>query len=225
MHTEWRCDSDGAVLPLHVPRHINAPIVEAARARVVAGAAEPLPMWSPWPMLPGWTITGVGWVGDDRSGVRATVVACSGPCPVEHGPADILIIAEEPGVGLGPRFAGIPGPDPGPFLERVPAVTEHGWLGGTDGRRRPGATAGDADMAGQAKVRADGWPTPLWLVKSPEDRCAYAGEARGLWLYLISWPAVAGYVLAEDLLLHDLVESLPSQLLYGAPAPNLHSPV
>ena len=31
------------------------------------------------------------------------------------------------------------------------------------------------------------------------DRSAYVGEAKGLWLYVISWPATAGYLLAEDL--------------------------
>jgi hypothetical protein len=225
MHTDWRCDQDGPVLPFHVPQHITEPIVESTRARVLAGADRPLPMWCPWPLLTGWVVTGVGWVGDERSGVRATIVACSGPGPVERGPADIVLIAEEPGVGLGTRFAGIPGPDPGPFLERIPSVAPSpsgGVLGLVPDVPSPLAP-GAHGTAGQAKVRADGWPTSLWLVKSPEDRCAYAGEARGLWLYLVSWPAAAGFLLAEDLVLHDLAESVPSQLVYGAPSPYLHA--
>jgi hypothetical protein len=241
MHTEWRCDQDGSVLPLHVAEHISAPIVESVRAKVLAGTPRPLPLWCPWPSPAGWTMTGVGWVGDDRSGVRGTIVACSGPCPVEGGPADIVIIAEEPGVGLGPRFAGIAGPDPGPFMEPLPgagpdslggspdrsvasgAGSDVAGVGGTASAAGASATPGAFGTVGQAKVHADGWPTPLWLVKSPADRCAYAGEARGLWLYMVSRPAAAGYLLDEDLTLHDLAESLPSQLVYGAPSPFLHS--
>jgi len=29
-------------------------------------------LWCPWPLLPGWTVTGVGWAGDDRTGVCRT---------------------------------------------------------------------------------------------------------------------------------------------------------
>jgi hypothetical protein len=204
MHSDWRCDEDGSVLPMHVTEHIGPEIVESARHRIAAAAQRTsdhrvTPMWCPWPLLTGWTLTGVAWVGDDRSGVRATAVVCSGPGPVEHGPADMMIVAEEPGVGLGTRFAGIPGSDPGPFFDGdLFSTTAH------------------------AKVRAAGWPTPLWMLKSAEDRCAYVGEARGMWLYVVAWPAAAGYLLAEDLLLHDLVEDMPSQLVYGAPSPYLH---
>jgi hypothetical protein len=207
MHSDWRCDSDGSVLPMHVAEHNGAEIVDAVRHKVLASghrpvAAYPTPMWCPWPLLPGWMLTGVGWVGDERSGVRATAVACSGPGPVEHGPADVVIVAEEPGIGLGTRFAGIPGPDPGPFLEgELLSTTAH------------------------ARVRAAGWPTPLWMVKSAADRCAYAGEARGMWLWVVAWPEAAGYLLAEDLMLHDLSEDVPSQLVYGAPSPYLHGRV
>jgi uncharacterized protein DUF6758 len=200
MHTEWRCDTDGAIVPLHVPQHINAEIVEATRSRMSAHDTE-VPMWCPWPLLPGWTVTGLGWVSDERAGVRGTVVACSGPAMLQGGPADLLLISEEPGLGLGTRYAGIPGPDPGPFLE------------------------GERTTSAHAKVRAAGWPTPLWAVKSAADRCAYVGEARGLWLYLVAWPAGAGYLFAEDLTLVDLVDTLPGQLVYGAPSPYLHGAV
>lgn len=199
MHSVWRCDVDGAVVPLHVPRRIDSQILETARTRVRSGAESPPPMWCPWPLPTGWTLTGVGWVADDRSGVRATIIACSGPGPVEHGPADVLLVAEEPGIGLGARLAGIPGPDPGaPLAEAVSGTAAH------------------------ARVRAGGWPTPLWVLDSPPDRSAYVGEACGLWLYVVCWPAAAGFVLAEDLVLHDLRESVPLQLEYGAPCPHLH---
>jgi hypothetical protein len=143
-------------------------------------------------------VTGIGWVGDDHDGIRGTVVACSGPAPLHGGPADLLLVAEEPGIGLGTRLAGIPGADPGPFLEDGLCGTPH------------------------AKVRAAGWPMPLWTVKSSADRCAYVGEAKGCWLYLVAWPASAGYLFAEDLTLVDLVDVMPGQLVYGAPSPYLH---
>jgi hypothetical protein len=201
MNSDWRCDVDGPVLPLHVAEHINAEILEAAVSKIHASGPgrQTTPLWSLWPLPPGWMVTGVGWAGDSRSGVRATALACSGPAPINRGPADIVLVAEEPGVGLGARFAGIPGPDPGPFLESA----------------RDGAPA-------HAKVRAAGWPTPLWSVKSADDRSAYVGEAKGLWLYAVAWPASAGYLVAEDLCLWDLVESLPSELVFGAPSPYLH---
>jgi hypothetical protein len=202
MHTDWRCDSCGPVPPLHVADHIGREILESVTAQA---ATTPLrtPIWCPWPLPPGWTVTGVGWAGDDRAGVRATALACSGPAPLGGGPADIVLVAEEPGVGLGTRLAGIPGPDPGPLL--------------SDAMAEAGAHAG-----AHAKVKAGGHPTPLWSVKSPADRSAYAGEARGMWLYAVAWPASAGYILAEHVVLHDLSEWLPPELVYGAPSPYLH---
>jgi hypothetical protein len=197
MHTDWRCASCGPVSPLHVADHISHEIVEAACAEAARGPAH-IPMWCLWPLPAGWTVTGVGWAGDDRTGVRATAVACSGPSPLGGGPADILLVAEEPGLGLGTRFAGIPGPDAGPYLSDVMSEVPH------------------------AKVKVGGHPAPLWSVKSPEDRSAYAGEAKGVWLYAIAWPASAGYLFADDVVLHDLAEWLPPELVYGAPSPYLH---
>jgi hypothetical protein len=201
MNSDWRCDMDGPVLPLYLAEHINAQILESVVAKVAArhAADATTPLWALWPLPPGWMVTGVGWAGDCRSGVRATVLACSGPGPIDCGPADLVLVAEEPGVGLGARFAGIPGPDPGPFLEGC----------------RDGAPA-------HAKVRAAGWPIPLWSVKSADDRSAYVGEAKGMWLYAVAWPASTGYLVAEDLSFCDLVESLPNELVFGAPSPYLH---
>ena len=201
MYSDWRCDHDGPVLPLHVAEHIGPEILQAALGHIRArreGAPE-VPVWCPWPTPAGWTVTGVGWVGDERSGARASVLACTGPAPLQGGPADMVFVAEELGVGLGTRFAGIPGPDPGPFL---------------DGE--------GASCPAHARVHAAGWPTPLWSVKAAEDRCAYVGEARGLWLYAVAWPATAGYLLAEDLFLCDLAEVASPELVFGAPSPYLH---
>ncbi|WP_433827375.1 DUF6758 family protein [Actinoplanes sp. CA-015351] len=199
MHSTWRCDDCGDVPPFHVAEHISAEIVGAV-LRESASSAERIPLWCPWPLPSGWMVTGVGWSGDDRFGVRATVLACSGPEPLGGGPADLVLVAEQPGVGLGTRFAGIPGLDPGHLLSE--ALSEH--------------------TGPHAKIKAAGHPTPLWCVKSPEDRSAYVSEAKGMWLYAVAWPASAGYLLAEHVVLHDLSDGVPPELVFGAPSPYLH---
>jgi hypothetical protein len=209
MHTDWRCADCGPVPPLHVAEHIGPEIVENFIARIAPPGEQPdhppVPLWCPWPLPVGWTMTGVGLAGDDRTGVRATIVACSGPAPLGGGPADLVLVAEEPGVGLGTRFAGISGPDPGTLLSD--AMTD--------------LLPGHAEHPAHAKILVGGHPTPLWSIESPADRSAYAGEARGMWLYAITWPASAGYLLAEHVVLHDLAEWLPPELVYGAPSPYL----
>lgn len=188
----WRCDGCGIVPPLHVASHVGAEIVSTAAARA---ARDGFPVWCPWPLPPGWTVTGIGWVGDDRSGVIcATIVACTGPANLTDGPADVLFIAEEPGVGVGVRFAGLPGPDPGPLPQDTPA---------------------------HAKVKVAGRPAPLWALDAPEDRSVYVGEAYGRWLWTVAWPAPAGYLLADDLSLLDLADRVPGGLVYGALSPYL----
>ena len=210
MHSDWRCEDCGPVAPLHVAEHIGPEIMASAVTRIVdpvpGDRPAAAPLWCPWPLPAGWTVTGVGWAGDDRGGVRATVAACSGPSPLSGGPADAVFVAEEPGVGLGTRFAGIPGPDPGKQL--------------ADRLTDPGP--GHPGHAAHAKITAAGHPTPLWPVGSPTDRCAYAGEARGMWLYAVIWPSSAGCLLAEEVVLHDLTDWLPPELVYGAPSPYLH---
>lgn len=177
--------------PFHIAGQISLDVLEIVRNR--AG----VPLWAPWPLPPGWTLTGVAWAGDERAPAVATVLACSGPAPL-GGVADVVLVAEEPGVGLGARFAGIAGPDPGPLL------TEELWT-----------------TTAHAKLHAAGHPTPLWSIPSGDGRSAYVGEASGRWLWAVAWPAEAGYVLAEHLVLHDLREELPSALLFGAPSPYL----
>lgn len=161
----------GPVAPLQPVVRPSSEVVlhVAARARV--------PQWLPWPLPTSWLVAGVAHAGDQRSGPRATALACTGPAPL-GGPGEMLLVAEEPGVGLGARYAGIDGPDPGDI---------------GDGR------------APQAKVEASGHPTPLWLVPdSPDDRAVYVGEADGCWLWVVLWPASAGVLLVEDLRLVDL---------------------
>ncbi|HEX5741713.1 MAG TPA: DUF6758 family protein, partial [Pilimelia sp.] len=155
MHSEWRCAACGPVPPLHVAEHINVDVLAAVVAAVRNGGTG-TPLWCLWPLPTNWTVTGVAWAGDQRGGARASALAVSGPTPLGGGPADILFVAEEPGLGLGTRYAGIPGPDPGLSLSEAMRAVPH------------------------AKIKADGHPTPLWSIKSPDDRSAYAGEARGM---------------------------------------------
>jgi len=152
-----------------------------------------VPLWVAWPLPAGWMVTGLGYAGDDRSGTRATLLACSGPAPLEGGAADLILIAEEPGVGLGARYAGLPGPDPGIGFDRE---------------------------AAHAKVEADGHPTALWALEAPGDCAAFCGEAKARWLWAIVWPATAGVLLYEDLVLTDLRERCPD-LPFGSMTPRI----
>lgn len=171
----WQCDIHGAVHPLQpvVPPSVEALAVVVNRARV--------PVWMPWPLPVGWLFSGVASAGDDRSGGRAIAVACSGPGPL-GGAGEMLLVAEELGVGLGARYAGLPGPDPGEGM--------------------------CVDKPANTKVTAAGRPTPLWHVAgAPDDRAVFAGEAFGLWLWAVVWPSQSGLLLYDELILADLRES------------------
>ncbi|MCW2679354.1 MAG: putative phosphotransacetylase [Frankiales bacterium] len=192
MSSSWDCDRHGAVQPLRRWTRITPEVVaQAARKAAV-------PLWSPLPLLPGWTVTGLAMAGDERGGARATVLALSGPSPL-GGPADMLLIAEEPGVGLGAHLAGGDGLDPGDVTQGPP----------------------------EAKVEAAGHPTALWRWNSADDRVAFVGEASGVWLYAVLWPPAAELVLLEHVQLHDLRHEthVDLELPIGAPTARLGSPV
>ena len=188
MNSDWMCERHGAVAPFHLAAHPGPEAVKQATSHAS------VPLWSPVPLLPHWTFTGLGRAGDERSGTTATVVSLSGPSPL-GGPADLLLIAEEPGSGLGARYCGVERFDPSTAIVGPP----------------------------DAKVEAAGHPTALWMCDSAEDRVAFVGEAAGVWLYAVLWPPAAELVLLEHLELHDLrregaaVESLP----FGAVSPKL----
>jgi hypothetical protein len=186
MTSDWHCERDGVVYPYHVLPGVNTDAVEHVRRRAQ------VPLWVPWPLPVGWTVTGVGFAGDERTGARATALACAGPAPL-GGVADLILVAEEPGVGLGARYAALSGPDPGPEFATVP----------------------------HAKVTVGGHPTPLWSIPVEESRCAYIGEAAGCWLWAVLWPADAGYIFAEHVDLHDLRADPVPMLVFGAPSPYL----
>ena len=166
----WRCSRHGQTLPLTILARLDGPAI-----RHLCDHAE-VPVWLPDPMPVGWTLAGLATVGDVPDGFRATVVSLRGPAPL-GGMGEWLIVAEEPGVGLGASYAGAE------MMAAPPVSTE----------------------LPLAKVHALGHPTPLWPIPdSRADRSAYVGEAAGVWLWLVSFPADAGYALLEDLALTDL---------------------
>jgi hypothetical protein len=180
------------VLPYVVHGRVAADAVAHVRQRAT------VPLWAPVPVPAGWLVSGLGYAGDERSGARATAFACSGRGPL-GGAADLLLVAEEPGIGLGARLAGLPGPDPGAGFDLGPPA---------------------------AKLEAAGHPTALWSVPSPADRAVFVGEAKACWLWAVLRPAEAGVLLCENLLLRDLREvpgepefdyGLPSELLHAGP--------
>ena len=188
MSSDWVCEVHGTVLPLRTWTRVAPDVVSQ-----IARDAH-VPVWCPLPLLAGWTVTGLAVAGDDRTGARATALALSGPSPL-GGPADLVLVAEEPGTGLGGRVAGTGSLDPG--------------LG--------------SGGANDAKVLASGHPTALWCVGSSEDRVAFAGEAGGVWLWAVLWPPAAELVLLEHVELHDLRHASHAdlELPVGAPTTRL----
>lgn len=189
----WRCETHGEVQPFR----LIGRLAPEGMAAVVQDAR--VPVWVPHPMMPGWVVTGLGTCGDDRVGARATLVCCSGPAPL-GGPADLMLVAEEPGVGLGAHLAGLDGPDPGDLSGRAP----------------------------DAKMEAAGHPTAMWSVPttSRSDASAtFVGEARALWIWAVLWPASAGVLFLDHVALADAREFGPAayeMLGYGALSPRLH---
>ena len=159
--------------PMSGPLHVH-PL--DARALAEHSAVLDQPLWAPWPLPAGWIVTGHGHVGTVLE-ARATVFVCSGPNPLGGG-ADMIIVSEEPGTGLGSEFAGLDSPDPGPGFN-------HG--------------------APHVKAMVGGHPTSLWCVpRAAPDRAVYAGEAAGRWLWLILHPESAGALTMEELVLADV---------------------
>jgi hypothetical protein len=121
---------------------------------------------------------------------RGVVVALSGPGVTERR-AELLVVAEEPGVGLGAAYAGLDTTDPGPELAALPADT---------------------------KVSADGHSIPMWSLPVLDgDHAVYVGEAAGCWLWAIVWPVTEWMVVHDDLRLVDL--RLPEHRLHIADVP------
>ena len=186
-HSAWQCARHGAVQPLR-PAHV--PSTEGLHALLKTAA---VPVWLPWPIPLGWLVTGFTGAGDDRSGTRGCAVALSGPNPV-GGLGEMLIVSEEPGLGLGAGLAGLAGPDPG---EGFAAGPPH------------------------ALVQFGHHEFPLWSVESP-GAAVFAGEVLASWLWIILWPDTAGTLMLEPLPLRDLRDpGQETDVPFGALSPRL----
>jgi hypothetical protein len=95
----WQCDAHGPVPPLQPAARPGPECLESERALAARGS---IPLWIPWPLPAGWVVTGVAHAGDERRGAVASGAGCSGPAPL-GGVADLLLVAETPGVGLAAR--------------------------------------------------------------------------------------------------------------------------
>src|SRR5690606_21936221 len=161
--SRWTCATHGEVYPL---QPLQIPNARLARQ---LGERAPLPLWLPWPLLPDWLVTAILRAGDLTSGQRAAAVVTSRPNPL-GGPGDLMLVAEEMGVGLGARFAGVEGPDPGEAVRSEP----------------------------HARATVRNHVVPLWCLDSPPDRASYVGQWRGQWLWVIFRPQSAGALVLEE---------------------------
>jgi len=106
----------------------------------------------------------------------------------------MMIVAEEPGIGLGAGMAGLPGPDPGD---------------------------GFATDTPHASVRVANHEAPLWLVES-HGKAVFVGEVAASWVWLVLWPDTAGTLLVESLPLRDLRDrDQDLDVPFGALSPHL----
>ncbi|MDE0778711.1 DUF6758 family protein [Nocardioides sp.] len=189
----WECLDHGRVDPLWRPTEVS---YDAFADHLRASTA--VPTYLPWPLSPGWHVTDFACVGAEPERSSATMTCCSGTSALD-GPVDVLVVTEEPGVGLGARVAGTGEPDPGAAVHAgQPAV----------------------------RVRIERQVVPLWPVSvsgadGEWDRSVVAGEAAGRWIWLVLRPASAVLLLRDDWILRDAAQSGPHlvDLPFGGPAP------
>lgn len=153
------------------------------------GMAGAFPTYLPWPMDDGWVVTDFAVVGDAHA-VSATLLAVGG-VTAPDGQVEVIVVAEETGVGLGARCARTPWPGPG---------TEAG-VGPPTARVRAGAQ--------QVSL----WPLTQWTNGAEEwERSVLVGEADGRWLWLIFRPASAALLLQDAWQLRDVTELGPAMV-------------
>jgi hypothetical protein len=188
-----RCPVHGPVPGLWLPKEPS--YVEFTEHLRIAGD---FPTYLPWPMSPGWAVTEFGVVTARSGRSMATITCCSGTSELD-GPVDAFVVAEEAGVGLGGRCAGLVSDDPGPELGEGPPPI---------------------------RVRIGSQAVPLWPVstsgaRSEFDRSVVAGEAAGRWLWLTLRPASAMLLLRDDWILRDVsgVGAPLVEMPFGGPRP------
>jgi hypothetical protein len=149
-------------------------------AAVIGGEINALadPLWTPWPVPFGWTFGGFAHAAPRDGAGSATVASWNGTDPFGD-PAEIVLVCEEAGAGVGSHFAGMTQSYPSKGVGEGPP---------------------------HAKFGVDGRPVPLWSVESEPDRAAYAGEAAGRWLWVIVHPAESAAIVVQPMQLVDARE-------------------
>ncbi|RJS46658.1 DUF6758 family protein [Nocardioides cavernaquae] len=177
---DWECPEHGPVTPLWRP-------AEASYDAFVEhlSLAESFPTYLPWPLGPGWQVTDFGTVGTPGR-ARASFSAVTGTSDLD-GPVEVLLVAEEPGVGLGARVARTRHSDPGTEIAG----------------RQP-----------EARLRLGSTSVPLWSISTHDtdaelDRSVLAGEAEGRWLWVVLRPASAILLMSDAWKLADASEFGP----------------
>lgn len=187
----WTCPEHGVVPPLWRAEEASYAVFAEHLVR-----SRGFPTYLPWPLSPGWSVSDVAAAGEAGS-VQATMTGCSGASDAD-GPVDVLVVAEEAGVGLGARVAGTRYADPGAEIGHGPPAV--------------------SVRIGREAVR-------LWTVSTSGegewDRSVVAGEADGRWLWIVMRPASAILLLHDTWMLRD-VSGLGAPLVdlpYGGPHP------
>jgi hypothetical protein len=163
-------------------------------------AARDFPTYLPWPMAPGWAVSDFAVV-TQPSGVPVATLTCVSGTSELDGPVDVLLVAEEPGVGLGGRCAGLQRSDPGHELgDQQPMVRVR--IGSLTSSLWPVSTSGDP-VAGEL------------------DRTVLAGEAAGRWLWVVLRPASAVLLMRDDWILRDVSGGGPLmvEMPFAGPGP------
>lgn len=166
----WTCAAHGRVVPLHAavpgePYHLSD-----------TATSSGVPVWLPWPMPHGWAVAGVRRAGG--TGPSSAVAVALIGTGIAARQAELVLVSEEPGVGLGASYAGLATTDPGHDVASLPVDTT---------------------------VHAGSQTTPLWSLPV-SDRAAYVGEADGRWLWIVAWPVSEWMVVHDDLRLVDVRE-------------------
>lgn len=171
---DWECSAHGPVTPLWRPAEAT---YDAFLDHL--GRAADFPTLLPWPLGPGWRISDFGVVAAPGKSPVATVSCCSGMSDLD-GAVDVLVVSEEPGIGLGARVARLDRSDP-PEAGEGPPV---------------------------AKIRVGQITVPLWTISTSGadggfDRTVLVGEAEGRWFWLVLYPASAVLLLRDEWILRD----------------------
>lgn len=148
--------------------------------------SDGFPTYLPWPMGSGWRVSDFGVVADVEGRAVATVT-CSTGTTGPDGRVDLLVVAEEPGVGLGGRCAGLARTDPG----------------GDFGHGPPTARV----RVGRQGVKL--WPVSTIGSSADLDRSVVAGELGGRWLWMVLMPASAMLLLTDEWILRDVAGEGP----------------